>query len=126
MSKGRKFLVEKYINIAFIHLKFKVRKLPGSLLLEQIEKFRPVLSFVRKRMGRRLNPVPIPVRYKRQYILSIQYIVNFVKSIAARNFEDNLISALGNLFETKRNVVTRAFATDVKYLADARFYSHLR
>ena len=123
---GKKALIDKLTNVAFIRLKFKLRKLPGYLLLEQIQKFKPVLSYVRKRMGRKFNPIPIPIHYKRQYILSIRYVSNFVKNASDRRFIDRLVSALGVLFETKRNFITRLVATDIKNLAEARFYSHLR
>src|SRR4051812_16864131 len=98
MLQGKKFMVETYINITFTYLKFKFRKLPGGLLLEQIHKFRPVLSYVRKRMGRKANPIPVPIRHKRQYLLSIKYIINFVHSVIDRNFDDRLIFALETLF----------------------------
>jgi len=126
MVQGKKFMIEAYINSTFKYLKFKFRKLPGPLLLEQIQKFRPVLSFVRKRMGRRHNPIPIPIRYRRQYLLSIKYIIKFIENVVDKNFDDRLITALSTLFETKRNYVTRAIATDVNFLSEARFYSHLR
>jgi len=126
MLKGKKFIIENYLNSAFIALKFKFQKLPGVLLLDQIKKFRPVMSFIRKRMGRRHNPIPFPIRYRRQYLLSIKHVTQFIRNATDRNFDNRLISTLSTLFETARNSITRTIATDVKFLAEARFFSHLR
>jgi len=126
MNSGKKYLIEKIFNVAFIKLKFKMHKLPGCVILDQIQKFRPVLSYINKRMGRKYNPVPIPINYRRQYIISLRYLTNYIKSIVYRTFNDQLTFSINTLVEVKRNLITRAVATDIKYLAEARFYSHLR
>jgi len=126
MSCGKKHVIDKYTDFVFIQLKFSYKRLPVTMLSEQIKKFKPVLSFVWKRMGRKHNPVPIPIHYRRQYILSLSYIIKYIKTITQRNFVDQLRVSLESIFGSIRNTITRLFASDVLYLAEARFYSHLR
>jgi len=126
MTQGKKFIIDKYLEIAFIGLKFSFKKLPVGMLAEQIKKFRPVLSFVLKRMGRKYNPITIPINYRRQYILSLTYIVKYVKSMTNRMFTDRLKESLENIFGSVRNIITRNVASDVQHLSEARFYTHLR
>ena len=84
------------------------------------------MSFVLKRMGRKYNPIPIPIHYRRQYILSISSMVKYTKSMVNRNFEDRIVESLENIFTSNRNFITKKIADEIKYLSEARFYSHLR
>jgi ribosomal protein S7 len=77
-------------------------------------------------MGRKYNPIPIPIHYRRQYILSLMYIAKYTKSMVNRNFDDRIAEAFENIFTSNRNFITKNIADDVKYLSEARFYSHLR
>lgn len=126
MTQGKKYLIDKYLELAFIKLKLKFKKLPIGLFAESVKKFRPVLSVVLKRMGRKYNPIPVPIQYRRQHILSISYIVTCIKTTNSRNFDDSIVSSLENIFGTNRNAITKAIASHVKYLTEARFYTHLR
>src|SRR4051812_46718444 len=106
MLQGKRYLVDKYMEIAFINLKFKVKKSPGVLFAEHVQKFRPVISYVLKRKGRKYHPVPIPIPSRRQYILALRYLVKYTKSMVNRNFEDRLFESLENIFASKRNFIT--------------------
>lgn len=126
MLQGKKHLVEKYVNLAFTTLKFSFKKIPSLMLIEKIVQFRPLLSFVNKRMGRKFNPIPIPIKERRQFVLSLNYIVKFTKSMTNRNFDAKIISALSEIFGSKKNHITKKISEDIKYLTDARVFLHFR
>lgn len=126
MVSGKKYLIDKHLEEAFIKLKFNFKKLPIGLFAEHVKNFRPVLSVALKRMGRKYNPVPIPIQYRRQYIISLTNIVIYTKTIGSRNFSKCIEEALEAIFESKRNTITKAIAAYAKFLAEARFYTHLR
>lgn len=126
MLQGQKSLAEKYIYLAFIKLKKEFKTLPWKLLFAQIEKFRPIMSFVNKRMGRKFNSVPIPIKDRRQLILSLKYITKYIKTIVNRDLDEKIFIGLSELFTTKKNPITRKVAEDVKHIADSRIYVHFR
>lgn len=126
MLQGKKHLAEKYLQLAFAELKFTFKKMPGYLLLDKINQFRPVLSYVNKRMGRKYNPIPMPIKQRRQYILSLNYIIKYTKSVIHRNFDDRITSALAELFSSKKNYITKKIAEDIKHLTDARIFLNYR
>jgi ribosomal protein S7 len=126
MLQGKKHLVEKYVNAGLVNIKFFLKKQPGLLLLEQIIRFRPLITFVKKRMGRKFNAIPLPVKERRQYLLSLNYIANYIKTISHRDFDQRIFLGLSELFTTKKNALTRKVAEDIKHLAESRIYLHLR
>ena len=77
-------------------------------------------------MGRKFNSIPMPVKGRRQYILSLNYIVNYIKQIAHRDLDKRIFLGLSELCTTKKNALTRKVAEDVKHLSDSRIYAHLR
>lgn len=62
LKAGRAYLLERYIDNAFIQLKVQLKKLPEGLLLKRLSERLPVLSTIQKRMGKRFNPVPMPIK----------------------------------------------------------------
>jgi len=96
------------------------------MLFFQIEKFRPILSFVNKRMGRKFNAIPIPIKERRQLVLSLNYITKYIKAVIHRDLDSRICAGLTDLFTTKKNAITRKIADDVKYLVDSRIYINLR
>lgn len=126
MVKGQKHLIEKYTNAAFITLKFLFKKLPGYIFLERLVRFLPVFSYVNKRMGRKFNSVPIPIKERRQHILSMNYIVKHTQNVVNRDLNTRIATALTEIFGAKKNSVTKKIAEEVKHLTDSRIYLHLR
>jgi len=72
------------------------------MLFYQIEKFRPIFSFVNKRMGRKFNPVPMPIKERRQLVLSLNYITKYIKTIVHRDLDQRIFIGLSELFTTKK------------------------
>jgi len=77
-------------------------------------------------MGRKYNPIPIPIQYRRQYILSLSYITEYTKSMLNRNFVDRIEKSLQNIFQAPRNVVTKNVSDSVRQLTESRFFTHFR
>ena len=126
MLQGQRTLAEKYVYLAFLELKKQFKREPWGMLFFQIEKFRPLISFINKRMGRKFNPIPMPIKERRQLILSLNYITKYIKTIVHRDLDTRIFSGLTELFTMKRNAITRKIAEDVKYLADSRIHLHFR
>lgn len=84
------------------------------------------MSFTNKRMGRKFNPVPMPIKERRQLILSLNHITKYIKTIVHRDLDTRIFIGLSELFTKKKNPITRKIAEDVKHLADSRIYLYLR
>ena len=126
MFQGKKHLVENHVRKGFIALKFVTKKLPGFLVLKAQNKFRPIISFVKKRMGRKFNSVPIPITKRRQFILALSSVASYIKNFQARNFSIKIKEGVKELHLTKRNVLTKKIGDLVKHLVESRIYLHLR
>jgi ribosomal protein S7 len=124
--KGKKHLVERHSNKAFIALKFIFKKLPATLLLKNFLKFRPVLTYANKRMGRRYNPVPLPINERRQHILALRYLAKDTMSASQKKFNERIQQTFNQIFSSDKNQVTRKFAADIKHLTESRVYLHYR
>jgi ribosomal protein S7 len=77
-------------------------------------------------MGRKFNAIPMPIRERRQLILSLTYITKYIKAVVHRDLDTRIFIGLSELFTTKKNAITRKVAEAVKHLADSRIYMHLR
>lgn len=73
MRGGRKIKAEKLMFKIFKNFKYKFLGLNICILFFLIfDLIKPCLDFILKRIGRRIHQVPVPIRFFRQYYLSLR------------------------------------------------------
>lgn len=128
LSSGRKHKLERILYLTFKKISYSL-KVPFIFLIVPLFKqsFLP-LDFVKKRKGRRVYLIPVPVKYSRLYTIVFGHIANNFKkkkttigkvSVFIRFFHQSLFNTKLNSFAAKRKAL-------IKQVIDNRAFKHFR
>lgn len=127
LSRGRKHKLELILYKVFTNISYSL-KIPFIFLLLPLFKqsFLP-LDFVKKKKGRRVYLIPVPVKYSRLYAIVFGHIANSLKkkktavrkvSVFMTFFHQILFGKI-NFFISKRKAL-------IKQVIDNRAFKHFR
>jgi len=100
--------------------------MPGFLFMNKIHELLPVISSVSKRLGRKYQIVPIPIKSRRQHVLALDAVVKYTKNFDHRTLSGRMTAVLSEIFGPKKNQIVKKAAEQIKTITDSRMYLTLR
>jgi ribosomal protein S7 len=96
MRDGRKGQAERLFLAIMIHINRYGKGQAGILFCTALEKLRPTLSTVTRRIGRNYYQVPVPLDPMRQYKMAFQWVLEVSRGApqtpVAQNIADEIIN----------------------------------
>lgn len=127
LLKGKKHKLETILYKTFSKISKSFKILPIFLLLPLFKESLLPLDFVKKKKGRRVYLVPVPVRYSRLYALVLSHISKNLKRekvIGSKN--DFLYSFFHQVLSSKTNSFRDKRRSLIKQVIDNRAFKHFR
>src|SRR5690242_3823173 len=96
-------MAELYVLQSFKLMKQQKRQKPFLVFCESLELIRPVVGLVRKRVGKQIHQVPIPLRYPKAYKIAIKWILTAIKKRTERGLGEKIATELLSIVFDKRS-----------------------
>lgn len=125
-NSGKKTQAEKIMLDCLTHLNQASR---GNVLLiihEAIERLRPSLAIVVRRIGRRYYQVPVPLKIRRQHTMALNWLLTVVKGNSKAIAAETLAEELLNTYFLKRSESLRQKEQLYQTVIKNRAFNHYR
>jgi ribosomal protein S7 len=107
MLSGKKALLEKIFSQLFLRIKKEYKRSPVWLLFKLLIKNRPVMGLIKKRIRNKFIEIPCPIETRRQVIISLKWLIGYIKIYPAFNLEERLWGVFIESFRKKKTALTR-------------------
>lgn len=116
MLRGKKFIIEKIILIAFYELRHTYVDIqPFFVLFRYLILYRPIFGFNKIRLSRIFKMIPVPLSSKRQMISILTWFIQAVRLLKTGNLKQRFYQELKNIRIKQKSAL-------VKYKPVYEFY----
>lgn len=126
IKHGKKNIIENVIVSVLRNIKTRTKVNGIVLFHEALERAKPLLTIVLRRVGRRVYEVPVPLNFTKQYKLAIQWLVVAVRKNNKSPIDIILSDELINTVYTKRSEWLRRKEDIYETVIRNRAYMHYR
>lgn len=134
IKKGKKYKIENFFIKIFIFLrKILPGKEPLLIFLLNIIFYTPTITYIMKKIGKKVHPIPLLIKDSRKFSLSFKYVYDYLNNLNKNKDEENwqfynrfLKIILDIILNKKQNILSERQLLHTKTLVDSRLYLHWR
>jgi ribosomal protein S7 len=126
MFKGQRSLITSIFNKVFLKFKYRFNLNFQKLLKTLLLLMRPIFNFVYRRKAKQKIAVPVPIKWHKQYKISIKWIFLTINDRFCRSLEKKLLRELSRVLLKKKNTLLRRRNLFYNNIVDNRFYTQFR
>ncbi len=123
--RGKKSLSEKIIYQAMDTLKEKTKEEPLKVVVQAIDKIRPLLEVKPRRVGGATFQVPVEVKTERSYSLALRWLIDYARQRKGKPMAKKLAEELFDAYQGQGPAAKKR--EDTHKMAEAnRAFAHYR
>lgn len=125
MWDGKKSLSERIVYSAFDTVSEKTNQDALKVFKESIDKLKPQLEVVSRRVGGATYQVPIEVRAERRVTLALRWLITYARQRGEKTMDDRLAGEILDAFNERGSAMKKR--EDVHKMAEAnKAFAHFR